>query len=67
MVGRTTSGAYGHHAGSSVALGYVHHPDGVTREFIEQGAFEIEVAGQRFGARGRLSPLYDPKGVRLRS
>jgi heterotetrameric sarcosine oxidase gamma subunit len=66
IVGRTTSGAYGHHVGAAVALGYVRHPDGVTRDFIAQNAFEIEVAGRRFAAEARLTPIYDPKGDRPR-
>jgi 4-methylaminobutanoate oxidase (formaldehyde-forming) len=67
MVGRTTSGAYGHHLGHAIALGYIHERDGVTPELVAAGGFEIEVAGERFPARGSLAPLYDPKGARLRS
>jgi 4-methylaminobutanoate oxidase (formaldehyde-forming) len=66
IVGRTTSGAYGHHVGAAIALGYVSQPDGVTRDFVAQRAFEIEVAGRRFAAEARLTPVYDPKGERIR-
>jgi 4-methylaminobutanoate oxidase (formaldehyde-forming) len=67
MVGRTTSGAYGHHLGSAVALGYVHHGSEPVSAFVSQGRFEIEVAGVRFKARASLTPFYDPKNERMRA
>ncbi len=67
IVGRTTSGAYGHHLGRAVALGYVHDEDGIDAAYVASGSFEIEVAGKRFAASASLAPLYDPKGTRIRS
>ena len=67
IVGRTTSGAYGHHLGRAVALGYVHEEDGIDAAYVASGRFEIEVAGKRFSARASLTPMYDPKGARIRS
>jgi 4-methylaminobutanoate oxidase (formaldehyde-forming) len=66
LVGRTTSGAYGHHVGAAVALGYVNDPAGVDAAYVASGRFEIEVAGERFSARASLSPVYDPKSLRVR-
>ena len=66
IVGRTTSGAYGHHLGRALALGYVTHPEGVSAGLIAEGGFEIEVAGTRFAATASLAPLYDPKSLRVR-
>jgi glycine cleavage system T protein len=66
IVGRTTSGAYGHHLGRAVALGYVQDDSGVDPAYIGQGRYEIEVAGARFAARASLEPLYDPKGLRIK-
>jgi 4-methylaminobutanoate oxidase (formaldehyde-forming) len=57
---------YGHTLGGSVGLGYVEHPEGVDREFIEQGRFELEIAGKRFAASASLRPMYDPKGENLK-
>ena len=57
---------FGHTLGRAVAMGYVAHEQGVTREFIESGAYEIEIACERVPARASLRPLYDPQGVRLR-
>ena len=66
IVGYIASGAYGHSLGASVGLGYVNHESGVSRDFVESGCYEIEVAGRRFPARASLRPLYDPQGIRLR-
>ncbi|MEK9743315.1 MAG: FAD-dependent oxidoreductase [Gammaproteobacteria bacterium] len=66
-VGRTTSGMYGHTLGGCVGLGYVEHPEGVNRDFINEGLWEIEIAGERIPARASLSPLYDPKSERIKA
>jgi 4-methylaminobutanoate oxidase (formaldehyde-forming) len=66
LVGRTTSGAYGHTIGRAIALGFVEHPDGVTDAFVDSGRWQVEVAGQRLPARAQLAPPYDPKSARVR-
>jgi 4-methylaminobutanoate oxidase (formaldehyde-forming) len=67
IVGRVTSGAYGHTLGAAVGLGYVDRADGVTPVWIAAGGFEIEVAGRRVAARASLSPMYDPTGARMKA
>ncbi|HVM80639.1 MAG TPA: FAD-dependent oxidoreductase [Stellaceae bacterium] len=63
LAGRTTSGAYGHHLGRAIALGYVHDEAGVD----VSGRWELEVAGGRYSAKASLEPLYDPKSLRIRA
>ncbi|SED76072.1 4-methylaminobutanoate oxidase (formaldehyde-forming) [Rhizobiales bacterium GAS191] len=67
MVGRTTSGAYGHHLGGAVALGYVREDEAPVLERVVAGGFEIEIAGRRVPAQASLTPLYDPKNIRVRA
>jgi glycine cleavage system T protein len=67
LVGRITSGAYGHTVGRSVGLGWVAHPDGVDDAFVASGRWEVEVACARTAARAQLTPPYDPKALRVRS
>ncbi|MGI9332073.1 MAG: GcvT family protein [Gammaproteobacteria bacterium] len=67
LVGHTTSAMFGHTLGRSVALGYVSHPDGVNKAFLDAGPFEVEIACERFAARASFRPLYDPKGERMRA
>ena len=65
-VGYIRSGGYGHTLGGSVGLGFVENPEGVTRDYIASGGFEIDIAGDRYPARASLRPLYDPQLERVR-
>jgi 4-methylaminobutanoate oxidase (formaldehyde-forming) len=67
LVGRITSGAYGHTLGRSVGMGYVSHPDGVDAPFVQSGRWELEIATERFPARAQLEPPYDPRSARVRA
>ena len=66
IVGYISSGAFGFTLGASVAMGYVHHKDGVTADLIRNGNFDIEIAGERFEALASLRPFYDPRGERVK-
>jgi glycine cleavage system aminomethyltransferase T len=67
IVGRITSGMFGHTIGRAIGLGYVENRgEAVTREIIEGSQFEIEVAGVRFRAKASLKPIYDPKNLRVK-
>ena len=67
IVGRTTSGNYGHALGRSVAMGYLENEEGSTPGWIRSGSYEIEVANERFSANVRLSPPYDPKSEKIKA
>jgi 4-methylaminobutanoate oxidase (formaldehyde-forming) len=67
LVGRTTSGMFGHTLGRAVGIGYVTDGEGVTPEFIEAGSYEIEIACERVPARVSLRPFYDPKNLRIKT
>ncbi|XP_074007996.1 pyruvate dehydrogenase phosphatase regulatory subunit, mitochondrial isoform X2 [Numenius arquata] len=63
-VGKTTSSAYSYSLERHVCLGFVHHFDEktgeelvVTTDFINQGEYEIDIAGQRFQAKAKLYPF----------
>jgi 4-methylaminobutanoate oxidase (formaldehyde-forming) len=66
LVGRITSGAYGHTLGRAVGMGYVTHADGVTDAFVASGRWELEIACERHRARANLAPPYDPESLRVR-
>jgi len=61
-VGYVTSGGYGHCIDKSLAAGYV--PSDLARDGAR---FEIDILGEMRSATVRLQPLYDPRGLRLRS
>ncbi|HVW68901.1 MAG TPA: FAD-dependent oxidoreductase, partial [Steroidobacteraceae bacterium] len=68
IVGRVTSGMYGHTLGRPLALGYVANPDGLaSREWVEAGRYELEIAAERFAAEVALRPFYDPAGHRIKA
>ncbi len=65
-VGHTTSGAYGHSLGASVALGYVSAVDGsVDLDVVLPGRYEIDLAGERHRARASIAPPFDPARQRV--
>ena len=66
IVGYISSGAYGFTLGASVGMGYISHAGGVTKEFIESGAWEIEIACERYSADASLRAFFDPKGERVK-
>ena len=67
VVGRVTTGSYGHSLGGAVALGMVAIPEGGSARDLTRGRYEIAVAGRRVGATASLRPLYDPAGERVRA
>ena len=66
LVGRTSSGMYGHTVGSCLAMGYLYNEAGVTAEWLDSGTYEIEVANVRIPAAYSLRSFYDPKNERVR-
>ena len=65
IVGYLTSGMFGHTVGAAIGMGYVGHEAGVTREWIEAGSYDIEIAGKRCPARASLAAFYDPERKRI--
>jgi 4-methylaminobutanoate oxidase (formaldehyde-forming) len=72
IVGFVRSGMFAHTLGAAVGLGYVTRaPAGAAgagiETSIEDGGYQIEVAGVRHPAHASLRPLYDPKNARIKS
>ncbi|MSU89253.1 FAD-dependent oxidoreductase [Rhodobacteraceae bacterium 2CG4] len=65
IVGYLSSGAYGHHLGAAVGMGYVPSA-GETAQDVLASRYEIEIAGRRVAATPSLKPLYDPKSERVK-
>jgi 4-methylaminobutanoate oxidase (formaldehyde-forming) len=66
IVGYLSSGAYGHHLGGAIGLGYVPCAGESAAQVLASG-YEIDVAGTRVAAEASLKPLYDPKSERVRA
>ncbi len=67
-VGWLTSGGYGYTVNRSIGYGYVRDPEnGVDRDKVLSGRYELEVATMRVPAEVFIDPLYDPAMSRIRS
>ncbi len=66
-VGWLTSGGFGYTVGKSIGYGYVRNPDGVTRDYVMDGSYELEVATQRVPCTVHMTPLYDAKMERIKA
>jgi 4-methylaminobutanoate oxidase (formaldehyde-forming) len=65
-VGTTTSGSWGFRVDRSLGMGYVNCEDGVSKDWVGQGQFQIDFGGTRFAADAQLASFYDPLGERTR-
>ena len=63
VIGWATSGGYGHYVDASLAQGYV--PVALATD-TRDGAFEIEILGERRKASILVDPPFDPDGTRMR-
>jgi heterotetrameric sarcosine oxidase gamma subunit len=67
IVGSTTSGAFGHRVNRSLALGYVKNADGISKEWIGGGAWEVEIAWKKYPAIVQMESFYDPKNIKIKA
>jgi 4-methylaminobutanoate oxidase (formaldehyde-forming) len=65
-VGDVRAAAYGHTLGGAVGLAMV-EGDPVDQAYLEQGKWEVDIAGRIYPAAVSLRPLYDPAMKRVRS
>ena len=66
VVGYLTSGAYGHHLGAAVGMGYVTHPDGVNKTLVESGRWTIRIGLEDYPAKASLRGFHDPTSRRMK-
>ncbi len=67
LVGRTTSGMFGHTIGKPLAMGYIDRGGApVDAAYVAAGRYDIEVAGTRIPAEISLKSFYDPTGRRVK-
>jgi heterotetrameric sarcosine oxidase gamma subunit len=68
-VGQVTSAAWGESVGGTVGLAYLRDPAGypVTRAFVGEGRYEVDVGGRIVPAAVGLRPPYDPEGRKIRT
>ncbi|MHA1545719.1 MAG: aminomethyltransferase family protein, partial [Alphaproteobacteria bacterium] len=65
-IGWLTSGGWGYTLRVNIGYGYVRRDQGVNRDFLTSGKYELEVACERVPARLRIGALYDPKMEKIK-
>jgi 4-methylaminobutanoate oxidase (formaldehyde-forming) len=65
-VGWLSSGGYGYTLQQGVGMGYVSHANGVDRNYLIAGEYELEVACERVSCSLHLRPVFDPKSTRVK-
>ena len=65
-VGYVRAASYGHTLGGAVGLTMVDAGEPLTSDWLGEGTWEVDVAGQRYPAVTSLRPMYDPGSERIR-
>lgn len=66
QVGITTSAAWGHRVGKSLAIAVINNAQGVSADWLKSGEFEVEVAMQRYPIEVQFAPFYDAKSTKMK-
>ncbi|OBY26924.1 FAD-dependent oxidoreductase [Leisingera sp. JC1] len=66
IVGHVTSGDWGFRLQAMVGLASLHSGGGVSKSWIDEGGFEVQIAGNMYPLKVQLAPYYDPKGEIMR-
>ncbi len=66
-VGWLSSAGWGYTLNKNIGFGYVRCADGVDRDYLLSGSYELEVAADRVACNLHFQPLYDPKMERMKS
>lgn len=66
LVGHVTSGGWGYRLRRMLGLASLHREDGVSKAWLDEGGFEVQVAGRRYPIAVQLQPFYDSAGMRMR-
>ena len=66
-VGYVRAASYGHTLGGAVGLAMVEARQPVTQAYLDEGVWEVDIAGRRYPAVTSIKPLYDPEMKRVRA
>ena len=64
--GYVRAASYGFTLGGAVGLAMIEADEPVTREYLETGVWEVDIAGTRYPATVSIAPLYDPRSERVK-
>ena len=67
IIGHVTSGDWGFRLNAMVGLATLKKSGGASKAWIDEGGFDVQIAGRMYPADVQLAPFYDPKGEIMRS
>jgi 4-methylaminobutanoate oxidase (formaldehyde-forming) len=67
VVGYVRAASYGWTLGAAVGLAFVSADQKITKDWLDAGTWEVDIAGERFAAEVSLRPMYDPTSARVRA
>ncbi|MEA1902924.1 MAG: FAD-dependent oxidoreductase [Actinomycetota bacterium] len=65
-VGHIRSASYGFTLGGAVGLAMIEADEPITRDHLDTGGWEVDIAGIRYPAVVSITPLYDPRSDRVK-
>ncbi len=65
-VGYIRAASYGFTLGGAVGLAMIETAEPITQDYLNDGTWQVEIAGERWPATVSIRPLYDPGAVRVR-
>ncbi len=65
-VGYVRAASYGFTLGGAVGLAMIEAGEPINKAYLEEGEWEIDIAGKRYPAEVSLRPMYDPKMEKVR-
>jgi len=66
-VGYIRAASYGFTVGGAVGLAMIEAGEPVTGKYLEEGKWEVEIAGKSYPAIASMKPLYDPNNERVKA
>ncbi len=65
-VGYMRAASYGFTLGGAIGLAMIQAHEPITRSWVDDGTWEVDIAGRRFPAIASISPMYDPNASRIK-
>jgi 4-methylaminobutanoate oxidase (formaldehyde-forming) len=66
-VGYIRAASYGHTLGGAVGLAMIEAGEPINKAYVQEGTWEVDIAGTRYPAEVSIRPMYDPKMERIKA
>jgi len=66
-VGYIRAASYGHTLGGAIGLAMIEAGEPLNKAYVQDGDWEIDIAGKRYPAEVSIRPMYDPKMERIKA